>query len=133
MGEKLIPKFWGEVKDGKFNFNNEIRFFQYLRTIEGEAWLSVGKKRNTRSDSQNRYYWAYLGIISDENGDDPDYLHEVFKRRFIKPEFVTVLGKEYKLPGSTTKLSKQEFGEYITRIEAETGIPAPNPEEYFYQ
>jgi len=129
----ITPKFHGKIVDGKIIFNNEIRFFQYLKGLAGEVYVMVGKEKKTRSIQQNNYYWAYLTIISQDNGDNPDDLHEFLKRKLLPPRIGKVLGKEFQLPTSTTMLSKQEFSDYVRDIEILTGIPAPSPEEYFYQ
>jgi hypothetical protein len=43
-----------------------------------------------------------------------------------------VNGEEIKIPSSTTTLSKIDFGEYLDKIAAETGIPLPDPEAAGY-
>jgi hypothetical protein len=75
---------------------------------------------------------AVLRIIGEETGDDPIELHELFKRWFLpqKYKFFNLLKREVKLPDTTTKLSKAEFAEYIMKIEAKTGIIAPDIEKY---
>ena len=40
------------------------------------------------------------------------------------------MGKEYKLPASTTKLSTKEMSEYMEQICAWCGVEIPNPENY---
>lgn len=80
-----------------------------------------------RTSSQNNFYWFYLGLISQDTGDDPNSLHEYFRRMLIPPTFITARGVEIKIPKSTTKLSKLEFGEYMDRVSALTGIEIPNP------
>ncbi|WGK60531.1 recombination protein NinB [Halopseudomonas sp. SMJS2] len=84
--------------------------------------------KSKRSLDQNRRYWKLLLELSDVAwvGDrqfTKDAWHEYFKREFIGIE---------ELPGggqigiSTAKLSVEEFGNYMTRIEqwaAEQGWP----------
>ncbi len=136
-GERITPKFRAEVVDGKLKFYNEIRFFEYLKKLNGFYYVGLEKIKKTRTDKQNRFYWAYLRILSEETGNEEETMHEYFKRVFLPPRFEKIkFGKksgEIKLPATTTTLSKLEFGEYLTKIEAMTGISAPNPEEYFYQ
>ena len=43
-----------------------------------------------------------------------------------------VLGKEVKLPGSTAKLNKPDFSEYLMKIEQLTEIPLPSPVDAGY-
>ncbi len=96
---------------------------------------NVGKKYKierivpVRSLSQNAFYWAYLGTIEKETGNNSNDLHEYFKRTLLAPKFINVMGKEIKIPASTTDLTKVQFGEYLDKISAESGVPLPTREE----
>lgn len=96
---------------------------------------NVGKKYKierivpVRSLSQNAFYWAYLGTIEKETGNLANDLHEYFKRTLLPPKFINVMGKEIKIPASTTDLTKVQFGEYLDKISAESGVPLPTREE----
>jgi len=105
-----------------FTFNQRM----YLQKNVGK-YLVCEIPKIKRTNNQNRFYWFYLGIISSETGDDSNSLHEYFRRTFLPPKFITVMGKEIKIPTSTTELSKIEFGEYMDRISADTEIEIPNP------
>ena len=87
---------------------------------------TCGRPFGTRSKGSNSFYWVYLTEIEAETGNDKMLLHEIFKRKFLAPRFVMVLGKEYKLPATTTTLNPTEFSDYIRKIEVETGILAKN-------
>lgn len=116
------------VKNGKPNFGsdfNESRFRVFLQDNEGKEF-GIVKKENKRSNQQNRYYWLYLQVIEQETGNIADDLHEYFRRKFLPPKFITVMGKEIKIPSSTTELNKVEFGEYLEKICAETEVPLPD-------
>lgn len=84
--------------------------------------------KNPRTLKQNAFYWLYLGLIEDDTGNTAEDLHEIFKRKFLKPRFVKFKNEEVKLPASTTKLDPLDFMEYMDKICALTGIPIPNPE-----
>ena len=71
--------------------------------------------------------WFYLGVVERDTGNNAGDLHEYFKRTLLPPKHITVMGKEIKIPASTTELSKIEMGDYLDRICAETDIPIPNP------
>lgn len=109
----------------------------YQRIIESfkektKLVLTVEEEKNKRSITQNAYYWVYLGVISNETGDDPNSLHEYFKRALLPPKFIQVRGKEIKIPSSTGDLNKIEFGEYLDRIVAETNVALPDREAAGY-
>jgi len=82
-----------------------------------------------RTSSQNNFYFFYLGLISQDTGDDVNSLHEYFRRTLLPPKFISIKGKEIKIPTSTTELSKIEFGEYMDRISMETEMEIPDPHD----
>lgn len=82
--------------------------------------VSVAEHRAKRSGEQNRRLWALLNEIAEQAMLDGKHYsteawHEMFKRQFIGVE---------ELPGggtvgiSTTTLNVEEFGAYMTRLEA---------------
>jgi hypothetical protein len=83
---------------------------------DGKYRVIVEKYFNSRSTQQNKFYWNYLRIIEEETGQDANDIHEVAKRKFLPPRFTTINGEEYKLPATTTKLNKAEFGQYIEKV-----------------
>jgi len=114
---------------------DNVTGLQRIKEFFDGAWIGVysikiDKWKKNRSNNQNNYYWMYLGIISDETGDNANDLHEFFKRKLLPPRFIKVLGKEVKLPATTTTLSKADFAKYIMFIEHLTVIPAPDTEKY---
>jgi len=113
-------------------FSIEKNFKEYTDKLK-DGLYQIEFEKQTRSNQQNRFYWKYIRILSEETGDNENDLHEFFKRKFLPPRFVRVLGREIKLPASTSKLSKKDFSEYIMRIEALTGILSPDTEKYFYE
>jgi hypothetical protein len=122
--------FANKIKDS-LEFESEKRWTDHISSLsEGRYTIEVLKYKKNRSGRQNNYYWLYLSVISDETGDDSINLHEYFKRKFLPPRFIKILGREVKLPASTTKLNSAEFTNYIMRIEAETGILSPDPNKY---
>lgn len=113
--------------------NREIKFkhpklLKYdLENYEGKrVSVSIKLWHSTRTLAQNRYYWLYLNLIERETGNPAEDMHEYFKRVFLKPEKMRVFDKEFYIPGSTTRLNKLEFSDYISKIERLTGIPAPD-------
>ena len=121
-----------KIKNGKLEFTNRQRFIQILKNYEGkEVMVSVEKWVDKRTIPQNKFYWLYLEIISNETGHDPNELHDFFKVRFLPPRFKNLFGQEAQLPPTTTSLDKLDFTNYISRIEALTQIPSPNTEDYF--
>lgn len=122
--------FHAEAKNGQLSLgseHNRSRFSDWLKTHEG-ARLVITEPKTTRTLTQNNFYWLYLSIISMETGDNDTDLHEYFKRHLLPPRFTTVMGKEIKLPATTTTLTKHEFSEYLDKICVLTEVPLPDPE-----
>jgi len=126
--------FRANVLEGHLDFGSDFnlaRFREWCREHEG-AWLKIEHEPPKRSRSQNNYYWVYLQAIERETGNNANDLHEYFKRTLLPPVFKTVLGKEFKIPASTTELSKVEMGEYLDKIAALTEVPLPDPKAAGY-
>lgn len=121
--------FHGRILNGKITFNSVEFVKEKVKDYEGkQVVLSVVEPK--RSLNQNAYYFgAYLPLIAQETGNtDIEALHELFKKKFLAKRFVTVMGEDVEVQKSTKKLRKSEFAEFIMAIEAETEIPAPDPE-----
>lgn len=130
------PKFYGKVDAGILHIDRAEEFKQYLKKFEGkQTYIVVDEQKKNRSNNQNNWYWAgVLGTISADTGHTPEELHEIFKRQYLKPIIVKFREREFRMPGSTSNLTTQEFSEYIDKIILEAGIMGitiPAPEEYY--
>lgn len=124
-------KFFGKVESGWLVLYHEDLYQKELNKYEGrEVQLTLAARSHDRTLPQNSFYWAYLHRIEDETGNLADDLHEYFKRKLLPPVFKRVLDVEFAIPASTTKLSRKEFGEYIDKITALTGVLPPAYDEY---
>lgn len=119
------PIWKGSVTNGILTILNSKKFDEYLLSLNGEIELTVDKKKDKRTINQNSFYWLYLGVIADETGEDIYDLHRFLKRKLLPPEFKEILGETIKLPASTTELNKIDFGRYMEKICALTGVPIP--------
>ena len=125
--------FVGTIQQGKLVFGPIIKrqLTQWLLGNEGKRAFIDLLKIN-RTTQQNRYYWVYLSVISDQYGDSENDLHTYFKQAHLPPVFIQVMGKTVETRRSTSKLSKAEMNEYLDRICAETGVPLPDPAQAGY-
>lgn len=124
--------FNAKIINGKMDFGsdyNEQRFQVFLNNNNGKE-LRLEIIESKRSKSQNSFYWLYLKAIERETGQDSKECHEYFRRSLLPPVYKTIFGKEIRLPNSTTHLTKLEFGEYLEKICAETGVPIPDAESF---
>jgi len=107
-------KHWGEVVKGKFRPFDRLKFIQAFLKHEGQiVGVTVERKKQNRSLQQNKYMWLILGIISEETGHEPEELHAYFKQKF---NYIHSESFNEMIPGSTTKLSTNEFTNYIEKI-----------------
>lgn len=107
--------------------------YQISKFKDGEdVTLVIHSRKPKRTEQQNRYYWgAFLPKVAEETGEsDLDKLHELFKGKFLTEGIVEVLGEKVRMKKSTTNLSKADFSEYISSIEALTGVTAPPTENW---
>jgi hypothetical protein len=111
-------------------WSNKLAFTKFLSENEDYkgAWIvEIEKEKGKRTLKQNDFMWLYLDHIEKETGNLSTDLHELFKRKFLPPIPKKILGVEFRLPASTTELSKQEMSEYLDKISAFTEIPIPEP------
>ncbi len=126
--------FLATARNGGLHFGSNLavaRLKEWLRSNEGKQ-LRIEPVIPVRTRSQHNYYWVYLGVISQETGHTPEELHQWAKTKFLPHRFATVMGEKVELEPTTKTLSKLEFGEYLERICAETGVPLPDPQAAGY-
>lgn len=98
---------------------------------EGKKFVhEVYEDKPKRTLSQNALLWLFLNYIENETGQDADDLHEIAKRKFLKPRQIKLFDEDYRLPASSTRLSKNDFSEYLDKISAWTGIAIPDTEAF---
>lgn len=111
------------------------RCIEHIRNLrEANVWdITIRKHRLTRSKQQNSLYWMWLKIIGDHVGSPKEDIHREFAIRLLGPETFEVDGKQYSGAKSTTKLSIEEFSEYLEKILATAmslGLTLPTPNYY---
>lgn len=110
----------------------------YIRSINFEVkpiQVDIKPYRKNRSQAQNRTMWSWLHVLSEHTGYDAEELHELFKARFLGVEARDVMWQQVFITKSTTKLTTQQFAEYLNKIEAvaaEMGVRLPIPDDYAY-
>lgn len=123
---------YGKIKDLAFKPDLQVAWLDFLEKNDGKkVVIEIELEKAKRSLDQNALYWLYLGVIEKETGNLATDLHELFKRKFLPPIPKKILGVEFKLPNSTTDLSKADFGEYLDKISAFTEIPIPQEVKEF--
>lgn len=133
-----------QVEDGKIkNRKAAIDLFAGLK--DGKYLLEINN-HDKRTSPQNRYYFGLVIPIVQQGIKDlghdltKDETHEFLKSKFNLIEVVNKNTGEYELiPQSTTRLNKEEFGDYIRKIQLFAAdflglvIPDPGTQLTFYE
>tara|TARA_R100000808_G_C2121507_1_gene132721 strand:- start:93 stop:452 length:360 start_codon:yes stop_codon:yes gene_type:complete len=87
------------------SFYNKEKFINFISELKGEIDITVSEV-SSRTHWQNRYYWAIINDFMQDNafgGYTKDEVHRTLK---------LMLGVK-----STAKLSKEDFIEYLDRVQ----------------
>ena len=128
-------RFLAKIVNGKLDFQSEFnqwRFNDWAKLNEGKI-LRIERDVPIRSLSQNALYWVYLAKVELETGNSSEDIHEYLKAKLLPKRLIRIRGKtaihEVETLGTTTKLNKLEFGEYLDKCASHIGIPLPSVEE----
>jgi hypothetical protein len=110
----------------------------YLKELGNDYIVDVKKKRNTRSNMQNNYYWkCIVQELADELGYFPDEIHDILRAKFLNEwQMIDVNNKKIGVNkiGSTTALNTKDFEVYTEQIRiwalSDLGIRLMLPNEY---
>lgn len=129
------------VTGGKLHIRNRRKFDELISGWRDcPAIVTVERAHATRSSKQNKYYNAVVvPRIASALRQDPKFTHELLKAQFL-PHEAAERGANGRLMnglvigGTTTKLNKLEFIEYLEAIvmwaaeKLHVYIPDPDPE-----
>lgn len=118
--------------------NDDIKknCINHIQSLDGVYRVTIDKYKKDRTKAQNSLMWMWLGIISNDTGESPENLHEIFKLRFLGTEKIQSMGYSIEIPKSTTKLTTQEFTDYLDKIEGlalSIDIRLPHPQDLYYE
>ena len=131
---KIIPQFYGRVRNGKLMVDKPDDFKLSLTQLEGKDVVIIVKKAEyVRTGAENRYYWGVIvRMVSDEMAVIPEEAHDFLKSLFLK-EGVEIKGKRYEIIKSTASLSIGDFEDYCEKVRQfsvnEMGLIIPLPNE----
>jgi len=129
----------GRVEGGKLHVRRQAWLKDRIAHMkDGEVTVTVARKHATRSGDQNAYWWGVcVHLVSEHTGYDPDEVHQLAKQMFLPKALAVPNGNgeivgEYVIGGTTTTLTKIEFGEFVERFRrwaAETlDVNIPDPD-----
>ena len=127
-------EFYADVKDGKLSGYSRCNFEKELWKFESKRVEVRIQNKSARTVQQNRLWWAYVTILSNDLGYSKDEVHEILKFKFLQKEKVDEkTGETFPYLGSTAKLSKIEFGELVDKLQQwaveQFNIILPSPDE----
>ena len=133
-------RYYGFVDEsGKMQIHGRHSFVEDIRLFTGKAIDIIVRVQGRRTNVQNAYYWSGIIPIVQRGMKDmgvvmsKEQTHDLLKYKFLLIEFITGDGEVIKSIGSTRKLSKEEFGEYIDNIsrwaQEYLNITIPQPNE----
>lgn len=110
--------YYSNIKDGRLQKNVSTQIANELKEFEGKrVEVRIQKLKSTRSQQQNRYWWAIITILSKEIGYKKEEIHEILKFKFLKrSKVIESTGEILEYLESTTKLSRSEFADMTTEL-----------------
>lgn len=130
----------GRIERGKLH----VRGWRPLGLPDGEVTITVERKRATRSEIQNKWYWGQiLRLLSEHTGYTVDELHDYCKQRFNATTVCVIdqrsgdVVDQQRIGKSTAKLNRVAFGEYCEQIRqwaaSDLGVVIPDPDPNWRQ
>jgi hypothetical protein len=112
--------------------------FDFLKSLENNYIVEVKKKRDTRSNKQNSYYWkCIVQELANSLGYFPDEMHDILRSKFLSEwEMIEINEKKIGINkiGSSRNLNTKAFEVYADQIRiwalTELGVRLMTPNEY---
>lgn len=130
------PRLPARVKDGQLILADPVAWRSLLARHNGrEVVVTVVRKQHIRTMSQHKYYFGVcVDLIASFIGESREETHALLKQQFLKPRGIELLdGQHLTMPPSTTRLTVDEFRDYIDTIKTWAasflGLDIPDPHE----
>ena len=110
-------KGFGKIVKGKIIFDDKAKFMDEISKFDDDIKIviEVREAKDIRTTAQNRLWWKWIEIISDELGyEDKQEIHNILKYKFLLKEEM-IDGELHQGLKSTTTLTKEEFGK-LTQV-----------------
>tara|TARA_R110001592_G_scaffold317962_1_gene594966 strand:+ start:44 stop:424 length:381 start_codon:yes stop_codon:yes gene_type:complete len=110
-------KAFGKIINGKIVFDDRAKFLNDVALFDDniKIVIEVKEAKDIRTNAQNRLWWKWIEIISDETGNDKQELHSILKYKFLLKEEM-IDGELHQGLKSTTTLTKEEFGKLTKEV-----------------
>jgi len=129
----------GYIKAGRLFIRDRREFDRAIAKLRDgwEVEIGIKRRRATRSQQQNAYYWGVIvRILSAHTGYTDDEIHDVLKAKFLPKHLALTDGNgeikgEFVLGGSTRTLKTDAFAKYCDDIKMwaadDLGVYIPDP------
>ena len=127
-----------EVTLTKANGKVEMeKSFDYLCSTlrNGTYTLSIKRKTEPRTLSQNRLMWMWFTCLEASSGSSKEDWHDYYCDRFLA-DYVEIGGKVRRVVRRTSELTTKQFKDFLDKVQAdaavEEGVVLPLPEDQFF-
>lgn len=110
---------------------------EYLCSIipNGEYILTIAKKVQHRTISQNSLMWMWFKCLEDDTGTDKQEWHDYYCNKFLVRQ-AEIGGKLYAITGGTSSLNTVQMTDFMNKVQAdaatEFGVTLPLPSDRHY-
>ena len=110
-------KAFGTIKKGSIVFDDKAKFFNDLNKFDDDIKIiiEIREAKDVRTNAQNRLWWKWIEIISDETGNQKEEIHSILKYKFLLREEI-IDGEIHQGLKSTTTLTKEEFNKLTNDV-----------------
>ena len=78
-------KAFVKIKKGKIVFDNYAKFKNEVGEFHDGARvvIQINEAQDVRSNQQNKLWWSWVGILSDELGFNKSEMNDILKYKFL--------------------------------------------------
>ena len=122
-------------RDGKVSMEKSLDYLCSLLR-NGVYVLSIKRKTEPRTISQNALMWMWFKCMEDNTGTEKQDWHDYYCFKFLLRE-TDIGGKRFTVIGGTSKLNTVQMSNFMDKVQAdaatEWGITLPLPADRYYQ
>lgn len=122
-------------RDGKVTMEKSFDFLCSLLR-DGVYVLSIKRKTEPRTVSQNALMWMWFKCMEDNTGTEKQDWHDYYCAKFLMRE-ASFGRKRFSVVGGTSTLNTVQMTDFMNKVQAdaatEWGINLPLPADRYYQ
>lgn len=121
-------------KDGKVSMEQSLEYL-CSKLTNGTYELTIKRKTEPRTVSQNSLMWMWMECISEDTGTPKQDVYDYYCSKFLA-RHVTLGNRTLLVKGSSSSLNTIQMTKFLNLIQAdaasEFGITLPLPSDKFY-